>query len=61
MEKFYLVVSPIHLPLGDIKVLSQKDSDRTWSGFMFGNDTDSESFFVASISVAIEDGRRALF
>jgi hypothetical protein len=34
---------------------------RTWSGFKFTNGSEAESFFAASTSVAVRDGRKALF
>jgi hypothetical protein len=37
------------------------DPQRTWSGFKIGNKAQVESFFEASVSVAVGDGRRALF
>jgi hypothetical protein len=40
---------------------ARTDPQRTWSGLKFGNKAQAESFFEASVSVAVGDGRRALF
>jgi hypothetical protein len=40
---------------------TRMDPQRTWSGFKFGNETQEKSFFAASISVTVGDGRKAMF
>jgi hypothetical protein len=40
---------------------ARTDPQRTWSGFKFGHEAQAESFFEASISIAVGDGRKALF
>jgi hypothetical protein len=40
---------------------ARTDPERTWFHFKFGNEAQVESFFKASVSVAVGDGRRALF
>jgi hypothetical protein len=40
---------------------ARTNPQRTWSGFKFGNEAQTERFFEASISVAVGDGKRALF